>query len=140
MIIKQLSVFLENRAGRLAEITGLLSEGGVNIRALSIADTTHFGVLRFIADEPEQAQAVLRQNAVTVSQTDVIAVCVDDQPGGLSGVLGCLAQRGMQVEYLYAFVSREQGKAGVILRMAEECDLREAARVLTDLGYTGLTT
>ncbi|MGI5897486.1 MAG: ACT domain-containing protein [Oscillospiraceae bacterium] len=117
MIIKQISVFVENKSGRLAEITKILADNGVDIRALSLADTTKFGILRFIVDEPERAEKALRDAELTVSITDVIAVSVEDQPGGLAYPLRVLNEKGINVEYIYAFVGAPHDKAFVILHV-----------------------
>ena len=117
MIIKQISVFVENKSGRLAEITKILADNGVDIRALSLADTTKFGILRFIVDEPERAEKALRDAALTVSITDVIAVSVEDQPGGLAYPLRILDEKGINVKYIYAFVGAPHDKAFVILHV-----------------------
>ena len=117
MIIKQISVFVENKSGRLAEITKILADNGVDIRALSLADTTKFGILRFIVDEPERAKTALRDAALTVSITDVIAVSVEDQPGGLAYPLRILDEKGINVEFIYAFVGAPHDKAFVILHV-----------------------
>lgn len=116
MTVKQLSVFVENRPGSLAEITAVLQQTGIDIRALSIADTTNFGVLRLIVDRPAAASEALRDAGFTVSLTKVVAIGVNDCPGGLCAALAVLAQAGITVEYMYAFISREQGTAYVILR------------------------
>ena len=117
MIIKQISVFVENKSGRLAQITKVLADNNIDIRALSLADTTKFGILRFIVNEPERAEKVLRDADLTVSITDVIAVSVEDQPGGLSRPLQILDEKGINVEYIYAFVGAPHDKAFVILRV-----------------------
>ncbi|MDY0091626.1 MAG: ACT domain-containing protein [Candidatus Vecturithrix sp.] len=107
MKVKQISVFLENRSGRLAEVTRVLGENHLNIRALSLADTSDFGVLRMIIDHPVDAYIVLKERHYTVQETDVIALEVADQPGGLAGVLDILYKNGINVEYLYAFPERD---------------------------------
>lgn len=116
MTVKQLSVFVENNPGSLAEIAAALGRSQVDIRALSIADTTNFGVLRLIVDKPIKASEALREAGFTVSLTSVIAVGVSDTPGGLCSVLDMLAAAGITVEYMYAYISREHGMAYVILR------------------------
>ncbi|MDD6800166.1 MAG: ACT domain-containing protein [Firmicutes bacterium] len=136
MIIKQISVFVENRSGRMAEITRDISEGGVNIRALSVADTDNYGVLRFIADDPVKAEKVLRDSGMTVTLTDVLGVGIDDTPGGLSKVLTELADHSIQVEYMYAFISKKENRAGVVLRVE---NAEEAAKLLTEKGWKGLS-
>ena len=131
MIIKQISIFVENKKGRLAEITETLSKAGANIRALSIADTTDFGILRLIVDEPEEAAIALKQAGITVSITNVIAVGIDDVPGAFAVPMRVLADADIDVEYMYAFITRNSEKAYVILRVA---DNDAAAKALTDKG------
>jgi hypothetical protein len=120
MLIKQLSIFVENKAGRLAEITDIIAKAGIDIRALSIADTTNFGILRIIVDKPDEAETVLKKAGLTVSLTNVIAIGIPDQPGGFSTAMKCLADAGMGVEYMYAFISRDKGRACVILRVNDD--------------------
>lgn len=119
MIIKQLSIFVENKPGRLAEITEAIGYAGINTRASSIADTTDFGILRLIADKPEQAVLALKEKQVTVALTDVIAVRLDDTPGAFAKVVRLLSDNGINLEYMYAFVSRVEGQAVLILRVEE---------------------
>lgn len=116
MKVDQLSIFLENRAGRLAEVTRLLSEAGVNIRALSLADTSDFGILRLIVSDFDTAKAKLKENGFTVGRTSVVAVEVSDQPGGLHNILTMLQDAGINVEYMYAFVQQSGDSAVLILR------------------------
>lgn len=116
MKVKQLSIFMENRAGRLAEVVRLLGEAKINIRALSLADTSDFGILRLIVNNVDQAVKVLRDSGHTVSLTDVVAVEVPDRPGGLASVLEPLRAAGVNVEYMYAFVEKATDKAVVIFR------------------------
>ena len=131
MIIKQISIFVENKKGRLAEITETLSKAGANIRALSIADTTDFGILRLIVDKPEEAALALKEAGITVSITNVIAVGINDVPGAFAVPMRVLADAGIDVEYMYAFITRKSEKAYVILRVA---DNDAAAKVLMDKG------
>ncbi len=119
MIIKQLSVFVENQPGRLAEITDALSKKEIDIRALSIADTTNFGILRLIVNHPSRAESALREQGFTVSQTDVIGIGVEDKPGGLASALKVLSDAHIAVEYMYAFVSKAEKTAYVILRVED---------------------
>ena len=114
MQVEQISVFLENKAGRLSEVTGILSEAGVNIRALALADTSDFGVLRLIVDANERAAAVLKENGFTVGKTEVVAVEVADKPGGLHNILRILRSEDINVEYMYAYV-RHTGKDAVMI-------------------------
>jgi hypothetical protein len=116
MKVEQISVFLENKAGRLAEVTKVLGDGGINIRALSLADTTDFGILRLIVDKYEEARQLLKQKGFTVGKTEVVAVEVPDRPGGLGSVLQALAQAGINVEYMYAFVQHSGKNAVIIFR------------------------
>ncbi|NJB66619.1 hypothetical protein GGQ74_000259 [Desulfobaculum xiamenense] len=113
---EQISIFLENRAGRLAEVTRVLSENKVNIRALSLADTSDFGILRLIVDDFEKAKTVLKDNGFTVGRTTVVAAEVADQPGGLHAILGMLSEHGVNVEYMYAFVQQSGKNAVMIFR------------------------
>ncbi len=117
MLIKQISVFVENKPGRLADITKTLATNQVDIRALSIADTTDFGILRLIVNKPMMAAEVLRDAGYTVSITEVIGIGINDQPGGLCDALSTLLAAGITVEYMYAFIGRAQNTAYVILRV-----------------------
>ena len=119
MFIKQLSIFVENKSGRLAEITAIIAEAGIDIRALSIADTTNFGILRLIVDKPDAAEKALKAAGLTVSLTNVIAIGIPDVPGGFAGAMKALADAGIDVEYMYAFISRDHGRACVILRVGD---------------------
>lgn len=116
MKVEQISVFIENKSGRLAEIARLLGEAGINIRALSLADTNDFGILRLIVNDREKAKAVLKDKGFTVSKTEVVAVEVPDRPGGLSEILQVLDSESINVEYMYAFVERCGENAVIIFR------------------------
>jgi hypothetical protein len=131
MILQQISIFLENKSGRLAEVTDLLGRAGVNIRALTLADTADFGILRLIVDDNERAEKTLRENGFTVGKTDVVAIEVPDHPGGLARVLAELGKAGINVEYMYAFVAKSGGNAVVIFRFDEP---RNAIGLLTQAG------
>ncbi|GFE58573.1 ACT domain-containing protein [Geobacter sp. AOG1] len=119
MHVEQISIFIENKSGRLAEVTRILGEAGVNIRALSLADTSDFGILRLIVNDREKAQSVLKEKGFTVSKTDVVAVEVPDRPGGLSLILQTLDGENINVEYMYAFVERCGENAVIIFRFDE---------------------
>ncbi|MDR2770924.1 MAG: ACT domain-containing protein [Clostridiales Family XIII bacterium] len=119
MTIDQLSVFVENSPGRLAEITGILGDAGIDLRAMSIADTKDFGILRVIVSEPVRALEVLRAADCVVSVTPVLAVSIEDAPGSLSRVLRVLADAGISIEYIYAFITRKTGNAYVIFRVED---------------------
>ena len=116
MKAEQISILLENKAGRLSEVTGILAQAGVNIRALSLADTTDFGVLRLIVDNNQKAEEALKEAGFTVRITHVVAVEVDDRPGGLHFILDALTQAGINVEYMYAFVQQSGSNAIMIFR------------------------
>jgi hypothetical protein len=133
MRVEQISVFLENKAGRLAEVARILSDAGVNIRALSLADTSDFGILRLIVNDNAKAKEALKQNGFTVGRTDVVAVEVEDRPGGLHKILEILRKSGINVEYMYAFVQQSGDNAVLIFRFDH---LDEAVKVLTENGVT----
>jgi hypothetical protein len=135
MRVEQISIFLENQSGRLAEVTGILAEAGVNIRALSLADTSDFGVLRLLVDDNEKAKSALKEKGFTVGKTNVVAVAVPDQPGGLHNILAGLGKGGINVEYMYAFV-RQSGQNAVMIFRFDNTD--EALRVLGDAGISVL--
>ncbi|MDI1472446.1 MAG: ACT domain-containing protein [Thermodesulfovibrio sp.] len=116
MKIKQLSVFLENKRGRLYEALKALADSNINIRALSIADTSEFGILRMIVTDPEKAKEILEKNEFTVKLTNVIAMAVKDKPGGLAEALKYLYDANINIEYIYAFVEKSGEKAVVVLR------------------------
>lgn len=119
MKVEQISVFLENKPGALTEVTRILGEEGVNIRALSLADTKDFGILRLIVNDNEKARAVLGSKGFTVRKTEVVAVEVPDRPGGLADILKILSEGGVNVEYLYAFVQQSGSNAIIIFRFDE---------------------
>jgi hypothetical protein len=121
MKVEQISVFVENTSGRLAEVADVLARGGINIRALALADTADFGILRLIVDETERAKKVLREGGFTVGKTEVVAVEVPDRPGGLAGILAALRGKGINVEYMYAFV-RKSGEHAVVIFRFDEVD------------------
>ncbi len=119
MLVKQISVFLENKSGRLAEVTRILGENSINISALSIADTTDFGILRLIVNDPEKTKTALEENGFAASYTNVIAIGVADRPGGLATALDILDKEAIGIEYMYAFVGKGGSEAFVILRVEE---------------------
>ena len=119
MIMNQLSVFVENKQGRLAEITKILADQKIDIRALSIADTKEYGILRLIVSDPVQAESALKESGFTVSITKVIGIGIDDHPGGLCSAMEILRDNSISVEYMYAFISRSASKAYVILRVGD---------------------
>ena len=120
MNIYQISVFLENRAGQLAEITKDMAEHGVDLRAISIAETSDYGVLRMIVDDSAEAAKVLQDHGYIYSMTPVIAVAVPDAPGGLAPVLGMLADAGIDIEYMYSLFTYVENKAYMVFRTSDE--------------------
>jgi hypothetical protein len=126
MKVRQISIFLENRSGRLASVLKEVGRAGVNIRALSLADTSDFGILRLIVDDVDRCVKALRDTGHTVSTTEVLAVEVPDRPGGLAEILDVLSAANLNVEYMYAFVSRATEKALVVFRF-EQVDAAIAA-------------
>ena len=133
MHAQQISVFIENKAGRLAEVTRILSEAGVNIRALALADTSDFGILRLIVNDNDGAEEALKQSGFTVRKTRVLAVEVPDRPGGLHEILARLNDSGINVEYMYAFVRQSSENAIMIFRFD---DPDAAVTVLTEKGFS----
>lgn len=131
MKLKQISVFLENKKGRLWKAMNVLSTAGINIRALSIADTSEFGILRMIVPDPELAEKKLTEENFVVKVNEVIGVEVDDEPGGLDTVLGILNKADVNVEYIYAFVEKKTNKAIVVIRTE---DIDRGIKVLEDAG------
>lgn len=136
MLVEQIAVFLENKSGRLAEIATILADNDINIRALSVADTADFGILRLIVDKVEEAKTALKEGGFTVGKTDVIAVEVEDACGGLAKVLDSLSSSQINVEYMYAFVNRVGEKAVLIFRFEK---MEEAILKLKAGGFRILT-
>lgn len=116
MTIDQISVFVENKPGKLVEVVEVLGGGGIDLRAMSIADTADFGILRLIVSDPDKALRLLNDAGFVTSVNKVVAVSVEDKPGGLAKVLRLLSDAGVSVEYVYAFITHEAGKAFVIIR------------------------
>jgi hypothetical protein len=131
MYIKQLSVFVENKSGRLAEITSIIAKAGVDIRALSIADTTDFGILRLIVNKPDEAEKALKEAGLVVSINKVIAVGIPDKPGGIAETLAAIADKSVGVEYMYEYVARNSDNAYFVMRVA---DNEKAVAALTEKG------
>ncbi len=124
MFVQQISIFLENRSGRLYEVTRILSEANINICALCIADTVDFGILRLIVNDPQKAEEVLRESGFTVMKNNVLAVVMDNTPGSLFKILAVLKEDGMQVEYTYAFVEQscENKKEAMVVLCIDNVD------------------
>lgn len=121
MFMKQISVFMENRPGRLAEITQVLSDNNIDMRAISIADTTEFGILRMIVDDPVRAEEVLRANNMTANVTDVFAVSIDDRVGAFSKVIALLKEEKINIEYIYSFIGEKSSKAVIVMK-TDDCE------------------
>ena len=119
MKVEQIAIFIENKSGRLAEITTILAENDINIRALSVADTADFGILRLIVDKVEKAKSVLKEKGFTVGGTMVIAIRVEDKTGGLASVLKMIDAEGLSVEYMYSIVNKLHDGAILIMRFEE---------------------
>ena len=136
MTIQQISVFLENRAGQLAEITAILAERGIDLRAIHIAETTDYGVLRLITSSPQEAANILLNSGCVLSITPVLAAAVPDRPGGLAKLLAIIAQAGIDVEYMYSMFGHGDGLAYMIFRVA---DAEHLESVLAANGITPAT-
>ena len=119
MTIPQISVFLENKAGQLADITGILSDNQVNMRAINIAETADYGVLRLIVDDAAKASSILLEQGFILTMTPVVGVAVPDTPGGLSKVLSVISTAGIDVEYMYSVFGQKDGQACMIFRVAD---------------------
>ena len=120
MSIQQISVFLENRAGQLAEITAILAENNIDLRAISIAETADYGVLRMIVDQAPKAKTILLDSGYIMSVTPVLAVAVPDAPGGVASVLALLAEGKIDIEYMYSLFTHVDGKAYMVFRVSDE--------------------
>ena len=118
-MVYQISVFLENRAGQFAEITTVLAENGIDLRAISIAETEDYGVLRMIVDDTQKATSILMAHGYLMSMTPVLVIAVPDQPGGIAPVLATLAEGNLDVEYMYSLFTHIEGKAYIVFRVAE---------------------
>jgi len=133
MSVIQLTVFIENKSGRLLSVTKLLAENNINVRSMCVADTSEYGLVRFIVDNPEKAKEVLNKNAISVRSTEIIAIELEDDPGGLSKVLSVFADKCINIEYLYAFTGGPAGKAIVGFKVDSD-----VAQVLEELSETDL--
>lgn len=133
-MIQQLSVFLQNEPGKLAAITTALAEGGIDLRALSIADTTDFGILRMLVSDAAKARAILEQKRYSASVNAVTIVAVPDVPGGLAGVLTMLASEGVDIEYMYSLIGRGEDKAYMVFRATD------GSKLLAALAQHGIAT
>ncbi len=136
MKIKQISIFLENKIGRLAEVTGLLAGAGINIRTLSLAETAEFGVLRMVVDNPDNCLKVLKETHFVARETDVIAVEVEDKVGGLHRILEIFRIHDINIEYMYAFVEKRVNNAVLVFRIE---DTAKAVSVLQQQNISVVT-
>ncbi|MGM0653201.1 MAG: ACT domain-containing protein [Bacillota bacterium] len=127
-MIKQISVFLENKSGRLIRVAQALGENKINIRGLSIADTSDFGILRMIVDQPDKAINVLKENEIMATVTEVIAMEVPDTPGGLAEVLTYMEEAAINIEYLYSFIEKPTTNAIIMMRVERINDALEVLK------------
>lgn len=132
MFIKQVSVFIENEPGKLAEITRTLANNGVDLKASCIAESVEFGILRCIVTNPEEVVALLKRSGYAASVTDVVAVELEDRPGGFADVLEILAEAGIDVGYVYSTIHSKKGSAMIVLKVAEP------GKVIDILGAKGI--
>ena len=135
-MVYQISVFLENRAGQFAEITGILAENAIDLRAISIAETEDYGILRMIVDDAQKATAILMQHGYLMTMTPVQVVAVPDQPGGIAPVLAALAEGKIDIEYMYSLFTHIEGKAYIVFRVA---DAEQFIALLATHGITPCT-
>ena len=136
MTIQQISVFLENKSGRLAEVTNALGKAGVNMRAATIADTADFGILRMVVDNPTKALETLEQNGFTAKVTAVFAIELDDRPGGLGTIMQLFNQTGVNIEYLYSSLENKNEKAVVIFKVD---DVEHGNRIVKEHKLSSVT-
>ena len=135
MLIKQVSVFIENKVGNLEEVIDAIAENDIDIYALSLADTTDFGILRMIVSDPDKAKAVLKEKGLIVKRTEVIAVTVEDKPGGLTKTLDKMRDNEINIEYMYAFIGKNEKGATVVMKVDKP---EEAVKVLSVVDATEL--
>lgn len=128
---KQISIFLKNKAGRLSHVTRVLGEASINIRALSIADTSDFGILRIIVNDPARAYTILKEAGFTVNETEVVAVQVPDSPGGLANILEQMSEGDLNIEYMYAFLGTSGNDALIIFKVE---DTQKACQIFKEKG------
>ena len=126
MSVKQISIFVENQTGLLSEVTTLLADNGINLRALSIADTSDFGILRIMVENVDKAAQILHEHGFTYTVTEVLAVKMRDEAGGLAEILKVLAKADIALEYAYAFLLQQEGKAFLVVRIADNAEAEAA--------------
>jgi len=134
--IRQISVFVENRPGRLLEVVDFLGKNNINIKALSLADSSDFGIVRLVVKGTDEAIKVLKENGFTVSETNIIACMIDDEPGALASILRTLADNQINIEYMYGFASPIEGKAVMVFKFS---DLESAEKILEQNNIKTLT-
>ena len=118
-MVYQISAFLENRAGQFAEITKILAENSIDLRAISIAETADYGILRMIVGNAEKTTSILMQHGYLLSMTPVLVISVPDQPGGIAPVMATLAEGNIDIEYMYSLFTHVEGKAYIVFRVSE---------------------
>ena len=133
MVVSQISVFVENKQGSLSSVTGILAAAGVDIRAFTVADTTDFGILRMIVNDPDRAVEALREGGIAVTKTAVLAVALQDEPGAMHKVMTVLSDNDISVEYGYAFISRRKETAYILVKVSE---IERAAEILIAAGMS----
>jgi hypothetical protein len=129
MVIQQISIFLENKSGRLADVTRVMAQAGINLRAISIADTADFGILRVIVDKPDAALEALAKAGFTTRTTDVLALEIEDVPGSLAKIMDIFKETGVNIEYLYASLEKNGNKAVVIFKVE---DVEHGLKIVRD--------
>lgn len=127
--IRQISVFVENRPGRLLEVVEILGKYKINIKALSLADSSDFGIVRLVVKGADEAIKILKENGFTTAETNIIACMIDDQPGALANVLRILADNQINIEYMYGFASPIEGKAVMVFKFSET---EKAEKILSE--------
>ena len=137
MLQEQLAIFVENRTGKLHEITKIIASCSVNLRALCIAETTNYGILRIIVDKPSEVLIKLKAAGLTVQKNNMLVIKMDDCPGSLAAIAEVLAQHNIAVEYLYAFLASEQIPAAYVALRVSASQEQEAVAALLEKGYTG---
>ena len=136
MSVQQISVFLENKSGRLADVTRLLSEGNINLRAMTIADTADFGILRILADKVDAALNILEKGGFTAKVTEVLGIEVEDKPGGLAKVMDIFDKNNVNIEYLYVTLERNKDKAVVIFKVD---DIAHGQKIIEENGLSSIS-
>ena len=132
-MLNQISVFVENKAGRLASVMKILKDNSIDIRALTIADTTDFGIVRLVVKDAENALKILKDNGCSATITKVVAFSVPDQPGGMYSVIDAFEEAGINIEYCYSLVTSKEGSASAIVRVADDA---KAVEVLNKKGIS----